>query len=129
MASRSGKPWTPPGRASIDEPAAHGWTYGTDHRKNGGRTPGEADDPHAELFSTVEYSDLSVPTLATQTPPMFVGAATVGLSIRSSAELGAFGKLLLPILFMFVGGLGPITFLVALSSRSDYYPPGNIAVG
>lgn len=101
-----------------------------DHRKNGGRTPGKADEPHAELFSTVAYSDLSVPTLATQIPLMFVGAATVGLSIRSSAELGAFGKLLL-IFFMFVGGLGPITFLVALSSRarSDYHPPGNIAVG
>ncbi len=58
---------------------------------------------------------------------------TVGLSARSSAELGVFGKLLL-ILFMFVGRLGPITFLVALSSRSrseadDDYPPGNIAVG
>lgn len=55
---------------------------------------------------------------------------TVGLSVRSSAELGAFGKLLL-IFLMFVGRLGPITFLVALSSRShsDTYPPGSIAVG
>jgi trk system potassium uptake protein TrkH len=172
--------------------------------------------PRTAGFSTVSYSDLSTPTLATQIPLMFVGAApastgggvkvmalalifllvvsqargggelaafgrripdhyvrktlalvsvaallvfsgavvimisdgwgflpalfhstsalgTVGLSARSSAELGVFGKLLL-ILFMFVGRLGPITFLVALSSRSrseadDDYPPGNIAVG
>ena len=53
---------------------------------------------------------------------------TVGPNIRSSAELGAFGKLLL-IFPMFVGRLGPITFLVALSARSrsraDDYPPGS----
>lgn len=171
--------------------------------------------PRTAGFSTVSYSDLSAPTLATQIPLMFVGAApastgggvkvtalalvfllvvtqargggevtafgrripnhyvlktlalvsvagllvlfgavaimisagweflpalfhstsalgTVGLSVRSSAELGTFGKLLL-IFLMFVGRLGPITFLVALSSRSrseaDSYPPGNIAVG
>ena len=56
---------------------------------------------------------------------------TVGLSVRSSAELGAFGKLLLILLFMFVGRLGPIAFLVTSSSRcrSDDYPPGNTAVG
>lgn len=58
---------------------------------------------------------------------------TVGLSIRPSAELGKLGKLLL-IFLMFIGRLGPITFLMALSTRhrsqSDTsYPPGNIAVG
>lgn len=59
---------------------------------------------------------------------------TVGLSLRPSAELGTFGKLLL-IFPMFVGRLGPITFLVALSVRSRSHaqgndqPPGNIAIG
>ena len=171
--------------------------------------------PRTAGFSTVSYSDLSAPTLATQIPLMFVGTApastgggvkvtalalafllvlaqarggggvaafgrripdhyvyktlalvsvaallafsgavaimtsagweflpalfhstsalgTVGLSVRSSAELGAFGKVLL-IFLILVGRLGPITFLVALSTRSSSptgrYPPGNIAIG
>ncbi len=173
--------------------------------------------PRTAGFSTVEYSDLSAPTLVTQIPLMFVGAApastgggvkvtalvlilmlvsaqargrgepeafgrripdhyvkktlavvsvagllafsgtlaimvsegwgflpalfhstsalgTVGLNVRSSAELGTFGKFLL-IFLMFVGRLGPITILVALSVRAgahaqgDEDPPGNVAIG
>ena len=57
---------------------------------------------------------------------------TVGLSLGTTPELGPFGKLLIAFL-MFVGRVGPITLILALSERSrpkrHLYPEEGIAVG
>ena len=57
---------------------------------------------------------------------------TVGLSLGPTPDLSPFGKLLL-VFLMFVGRLGPITLVVALSQRSrrkrHTYPEEEIAIG
>lgn len=57
---------------------------------------------------------------------------TVGLSLGSTSNLDLFGKLLIAFL-MFVGRLGPLTLILALSERSrpkrHLYPEEGIAVG
>lgn len=57
---------------------------------------------------------------------------TVGLSLGPTPDLTTFGKLLL-VFLMFVGRLGPITLVVALSERSHRkrytYPEEEIAIG
>ena len=57
---------------------------------------------------------------------------TVGLSLGPTPDLSPFGKLLI-IFLMFVGRLGPITLILALSERSHpkryAYPQEEIAIG
>jgi trk system potassium uptake protein TrkH len=57
---------------------------------------------------------------------------TVGLSLDVTPQLGTFGKILISVL-MFMGRVGPITFIVALAARQytpHYrYPEEEIAIG
>ena len=57
---------------------------------------------------------------------------TVGLSLDTTPNLSAFGKLLIS-LIMFLGRVGPITFIVALAARQRTprykYPEEEIAIG
>ena len=57
---------------------------------------------------------------------------TVGLSLDVTSQLSTFGKLLVSLL-MFLGRVGPITFILALAARERTprykYPEEEIAIG
>ena len=57
---------------------------------------------------------------------------TVGLSLDVTPQLVAFGKILISVL-MFIGRVGPITFVIALAARQRTphykYPEEEIAIG